>query len=74
MKVRIVSTGIMLSCWKHWSSSIYVSQVRIGQDIICDLTTEIRPQEAKVRAAKVLRDDGEDETAFLIFNIISNVY
>jgi hypothetical protein len=51
-----------------------VSQVRIGHDIICDLTTVIRPHEAKVRAAKILRDDGEDETAFLIFNIISNVY
>lgn len=51
-----------------------MSHVRIGQDITCDLTTVIRPQEARVRAASVLRDDGEVETAFLIFNIISNVY
>jgi hypothetical protein len=48
--------------------------VRIGQDIVCDVTTVIRPQEARVRAARVLRDEGEVETAFLIFNIISKVY
>jgi hypothetical protein len=58
----MVSTGIWLSCWKHWSRVNCWSQVRIGQDIAYPLASIINPDAATTVTPIILL-----ETAFLIF-------